>query len=64
MNAAEITACVANLPETTAIPLTLTRRTATGQSFLRWPMTRDQLPELILIERAVENGQTNFTKGE
>jgi hypothetical protein len=65
MDAAEITAVTRNLPKTTAIPLTLTRRTATATSFLTWPAKRDEMPTLRIIEHAVEQGQrNNFTKGE
>jgi hypothetical protein len=57
MTAAEITAIVRALPETTAIPLTLTRSTVSATSFLTWPNRRDELPVLRMIEHAVEAGR-------
>lgn len=65
MTSAENTETVRNLPVSSDIPLTLLRSNATASSFLTMPRKRGDLPELRIIQHAIEAGQRdNFTLGE
>lgn len=57
MTAADITATVRNLPEATALPLTLTRATVTADHFMRRSNPREAMPPLAIVRAAVEGGR-------